>query len=231
MIGSLGGARSRSIACTILLAILTSGCMSAGLDASSSPQSIPVASIGEADASAPVQLVGGSRLRPLSFVGSATAPEGFQGVCGRYPWACSSQDGQVSSQKALVSLARSVNSSVNRAIQPATDRDLYGVDDYWTVPTTAGDCEDYALLKKKRLHEAGVPGNRLMLATAFTPRLEHHVVLIVRSDEGDLVLDNLSGAVKPWQATGYTFLKMQDPASKGQWRSILLGPNSRRPST
>src|SRR5262249_21753977 len=40
-----------------------------------------------------------------------------------------------------------VNNKVNTEIKPATDQELYGRPEFWTYPTTAGDCEDLVLLK------------------------------------------------------------------------------------
>ena len=34
---------------------------------------------------------------------------------------------------------------MNHEIAPATDIEVYGQTEYWTIPTTRGDCEDYAL--------------------------------------------------------------------------------------
>ena len=50
-----------------------------------------------------------------------------------------------------------VNRSVNHEIEPATDMEVYGVAEYWTLPTTRGDCEDYQLLKRHRLITRGWP--------------------------------------------------------------------------
>ena len=60
------------------------------------------------------------------------------------------------------------------------------------------------------------------------PSSDLHAVLVLRSASGDYVLDNLTDAVRPWAETGYTFLKMQDPAHGERWNLILLGPRARR---
>ncbi len=36
-----------------------------------------------------------------------------------------------------------------------------------------------------------------------------HAVLIVRTDRGDLILDNKSDIVLPWKQTGYIFIKRE----------------------
>src|SRR5262245_35279490 len=50
---------------------------------------------------------------------------------------------------------REINSSVNHAITPMTDEDLFGREEVWTYPDKAGDCEDYVLLKRKKLLDEG----------------------------------------------------------------------------
>ena len=55
------------------------------------------------------------------------------------------------------------------------------------------------------------------------PDGEGHAVLTVRTDKGDFVLDNLNDAVKPWEATGYRYLKRQATNHTGRWVTIREG--------
>ena len=48
-------------------------------------------------------------------------------------------------------------------------------------------------------------------------------MLVMRTDDGDFVLDNLTSRILPWQATGYTFLRIQNPARPSQWSAVLAG--------
>jgi len=48
-------------------------------------------------------------------------------------------------------------------------------------------------------------------------------VLTVRTDKGDFILDNLNDTVKPWEATGYRYLKRQSTTHTGRWVSIRKG--------
>ena len=185
--------------------------------------------------SSPTQLSGGYQVAIaahassfLTAYSSTTQPDGFSGTCGQYPWACSSQGGAISSTEAL-RIATRVNRQVNSRIRSATDRQLYGVEDRWALPVKgAGDCEDYALLKKKLLLEAGLPGGMLLLATALNRRSEPHAVLVLRLPTGDMILDNETSVVKPWQRTGHTYLKIQVAEHPSQWSSVLLGPLASR---
>lgn len=165
----------------------------------------------------------------LTRYSASLAPPGFAGICSRYAWACSnSGQGNVKTEKTMLSVARSVNARFNRSIAPRTDQQAYGRSEYWTLPNRGlGDCEDYALAKQKALIEQGVPPNRLYLATVVLPR-NLHTVLIMRTDSGDYVLDNLSARVKLWHATRYTFMKMQNSQDRRRWDAVLLGPRALR---
>jgi predicted transglutaminase-like cysteine proteinase len=123
-----------------------------------------------------------------------------------------------------LALASRINRRVNRQVREISDQRQYRRSEHWSLPTArGGDCEDFALLKKRELIRHGVAPGRLLIATALTPRREAHAVLIVRTADGDFVLDNRTSEIKPWLATGYSFLRMQDPAAPERWRMILAG--------
>ncbi len=166
----------------------------------------------------------------LTRYSGGSAPAGFSGLCSRYAWACSnSSKGRITAGKTMLSMAKSVNAQFNRSIAPQTDQQAYGRREYWTLPDRGvGDCEDYALAKQKALIEQGVPPNRLYLATVVGSPQDPHTVLVMRTDGGDYVLDNLSSRVKPWQATRYTFMKMQNSRDRRRWDTVLLGPRALR---
>lgn len=153
------------------------------------------------------------------------APEGARNLCRTYPWAC--ENGSVGEVElaALTGIARDVNVSVNRRIRPQSDAQLYGVSERWTLPSGGrGDCEDYALLKMKQLLEKGVPAERLLLAMVINETYVPHVVLLLRTEEADYFLDNMTDAMLPWHRTGYTVLSMQSPADRAQWSAVFQGP-------
>ena len=53
-----------------------------------------------------------------------------------------------------------VNAFVNTSIKPESDQELYAVPERWEIPTSAGDCEDYVLLKQRYLEGLGFPIER-----------------------------------------------------------------------
>ena len=108
----------------------------------------------------------------------------------------------------------SVNTTVNRAIRPVRKVARPGSIDDWRVAPVLGDCNDYAVTKRHLLIAAGLPASALALAVVHTRWGEGHLVLLVRTDRGDYVLDNLTDAIRPWSATGHRFEKIasrQDP--------------------
>jgi len=120
-----------------------------------------------------------------------------------------------------------VNIEINRAVTPMNDRDLYGLDEVWTYPVNGkGDCEDYALEKRRILNSSGISLANLLITVVRKPDGEGHAVLAVRSDQGDFILDNLSDVVKPWRETGYKYLKRQASYHTGRWVSLRVDQNT-----
>ncbi len=152
------------------------------------------------------------------------SPQGSAGLCTRYGWACAASPEQGRIGPAGLRIATKINAQINAEVREVSDQSQYRQAEVWTLPTArGGDCEDFALLKKKRLIERGFPANQLLIATVLDRNHASHAVLVVRTTQGDYVLDNLTNRVKPWRATGYTFLKMQDPDAPHLWQAVLAG--------
>jgi predicted transglutaminase-like cysteine proteinase len=117
-----------------------------------------------------------------------------------------------------------VNRSVNEAIAPVTDMELYGKVEVWTYPVKKGDCEDYVLLKRRILIEHGWPESTLLITVVRDENNEGHAVLTVRTDRGDFVLDNKQRDIRAWANTPYTYVKQQSARNPLVWIS-LLPPN------
>jgi predicted transglutaminase-like cysteine proteinase len=116
-----------------------------------------------------------------------------------------------------------VNTTVNAAVRPVNDLDLYGKDEVWAYPNGAGDCEDYVLEKRRELMNKGLSASDLLITVVRKPDGEGHAILTVRTSKGDFVLDNLTDAVRQWDATGYRFLKRQATNNTGHWVAIREG--------
>ena len=100
----------------------------------------------------------------------------------------------------------------------------YGVEEYWAYPDNVyGDCEDYALEKRRELMDAGVPAGDLLMTVARQPNGDGHAVLTVRTSLGEFILDNLETKVLSWTDTDYTYLKRQSTENSGVWVTINDG--------
>lgn len=159
----------------------------------------------------------------LSEQGPARMPSGMAGLCARLPAICSPAGAThvppvaLSGSEAVLSR---VNSGINHRIASTTDRDLYGREEYWTLPSTAGDCEDYVLLKRQELLQLGFAPGSLLITVVHDENGEAHAVLTVPTTQGDVVLDNRRDDILPWWQTGYSFIKRQSAADPVRWVSL-----------
>ena len=117
-------------------------------------------------------------------------------------------------------LLSKTNLAINNAIKRADDLDNDGVPDQWNLPlldgTRKGDCEDYALEKRRQLVKAGLPPEALSLAIVRTSWGETHAVLVVDTDHGTYVLDSLTPWVTPWTQAHFQWITRQ-AAGGGLW--------------
>ena len=157
----------------------------------------------------------------LPIRSEAPPPAGAQALCRKLDWACArGRSGRAGPE--VLALAAAVSRSANAAIPSVSDMAQYGVPERWVLPTArGGDCEDYALFKKRALIQAGIAPNRLLLATVLDRQNQGHAVLVLRTDQGDFVLDNVTDRVLPLHRTGYLFVRMQNPARPSGWVSVF----------
>ena len=114
-----------------------------------------------------------------------------------------------------------INQGVNADIKPMTDLEHYGVVEKWAYPDDGyGDCEDYVLLKRRMLMEAGWPREALLITVVRETSGDGHAVLTVKTDRGDLVLDNQNEAIVLWSESGYRFVKRQSQSDPNVWVSL-----------
>ena len=143
--------------------------------------------------------------------------------CERVPTECVATSGnspRFDATPQRLSELDEINRAVNRAIQPATDQDLYGVPEHWTLPVDRGDCEDYALLKRQILMQRGWPSSAQLMTVVRDERGDGHAVLTARTAQGDFILDNKVTDIKPWHQTGYRFVMRQSFIEPRLWMSL-----------
>nr|ABD47320.2 Orf1 [Rhizobium leguminosarum bv. trifolii TA1] len=164
-------------------------------------------------------LTGNSAVSYISEKGKIIPPFAQVLFCAQNPTECRDNNGP-----AVVALTdeqmlqlKNVNTSVNRTMIGRNDpgNELNG--DVWKVNVRSGDCEDFALTKRSRLIEMGWSSRALRIATAYTSSGEGHAVLVVRTDKGDLVLDNRKSSIKNWRDTDLRWDKIQSGTDPYGW--------------
>jgi predicted transglutaminase-like cysteine proteinase len=111
-----------------------------------------------------------------------------------------------------------VNKEINAAIRYRDDVDK----DFWEVGGSEGDCEDFAIRKLQELTRGfDFPRGALTLAACRLDRGRGHAVLLVHSDKGVYVLDNLTPRVLPWRKLPYRWVAREEPGSPFRlWRAL-----------
>lgn len=154
-----------------------------------------------------------------------SVPYGWLDFCGRQPQECN----QPALPPVDVNLTRDtwetltrINRQVNRAIEPVSNFAHWGtLLDHWDYPTDGkGDCKIYALEKRKELMAAGLPRQALLMTIVRDLNGEGHAILTVKTNRGEFTLDNLTDEIRPWDATGYHFLKRQSQQDPNVWVAI-----------
>jgi len=151
----------------------------------------------------------------------ARPPIGWVEFCLDLPRDCavspSTPRNAVLSAKAWKELVR-INKSVNEQIKPITDYEHWGVPEKWSYPDDGyGDCEDYVLLKRRMLMQAGWPREALLITVVRDRKGDGHAVLTVKTDKGELILDNQHDDIVVWSETGYRFVKRQSQSDPNVW--------------
>lgn len=157
--------------------------------------------------------------------GPTSTPVGHYEFCKSHAGECGAVAGpsaEVLTEKLWAEL-QETNNAVNASVAPVTDQDLYRVAEYWTYPNGAGDCEDYVLEKRRELIAKGWPASTLLIAVVRKQDGEGHAILLVRTDRGDLALDNLDGEIHLWNETPYTYLKRQSQTDASRWVGLEDG--------
>jgi predicted transglutaminase-like cysteine proteinase len=164
--------------------------------------------------------------RPLFIAlgASARAPIGWVEFCNENARECDSKPTEardvVLTQKSWKDLAR-INKWVNDQIRPMTDLEHWGVVERWSYPDDGyGDCEDYVLLKRRMLTQAGWPRQALLITVVRDIKGEGHAVLTVKTDKGEFILDNQEEQILLWSETSYRFVKRQSQTDPNLWVSL-----------
>jgi predicted transglutaminase-like cysteine proteinase len=161
--------------------------------------------------------------QPVAKVGNAKPIIGWVRFCQQNPAECTVDPGEPAAieltAKDWQTLNR-INQQVNSGIKAKTDQDHWGVEDVWDFAEDGyGDCEDYQLVKRKRLVEAGFPRRALRMTVVIDEEGAGHAVMMVRTTRGDFILDNKRNAILPWHRTGYVYIKREGDEGSA-WASL-----------
>ena len=156
--------------------------------------------------------------------GDTKIPIGWIDFCNRYPRECATEPLAARSVVLNADAWRTmvqINARVNGAIEPVTDYEHWKIAERWDYAEDGkGDCEDFVLLKRRALLQAGFPRQSLLVTIVRDEKNEGHAVLTVKTDRGDFVLDNQEEKILPWTATGYRFVKRQSQEDPNMWVTI-----------
>ncbi|CAL76035.1 conserved hypothetical protein; putative peptide signal [Bradyrhizobium sp. ORS 278] len=152
----------------------------------------------------------------------AKAPSGWLRFCADQPQECRpSADGHGELQLTPDKLQQLyvINAYVNDRVKYTTDKVLYGEEERWAMPFDRGDCEDIVLLKRRLLSEAGWPAGALLVTVVQgrTGEVDRHAVLTVRTDRGEMIMDNLTPEILFWYETSYRYLLRQSSQDPNVW--------------
>jgi predicted transglutaminase-like cysteine proteinase len=166
------------------------------------------------------------------IVGSSPTLAPFQHVrfCLRYPSDCKSdpkEQERIDLSVETSELLTRVNRSVNLSITPTPKSYGSNLGDGWTIAPDKGDCNDYAVTKRHELLESGLPSKALRLSVVTTASGIGHLVLVVITTRGDIVMDNLTEDIRPWRSTDYHWLKIQSASDAKYWYEVKAPADGR----
>ena len=167
----------------------------------------------------------------ITFDTPTLPPIGHSRFCLRYPDDCVVHGIDFRHRNIALTLERwdelnSVNREVNRDIIPEVTTGN-GATEVWLIAPQAGDCKDYAITKRHELLARGWPSRALLLAEVVVPSGEHHLILVVRTKDVDLVLDNLNANIRSVEMTyrQYQWVRIESPQNPKFWAvAVPNGP-------
>jgi predicted transglutaminase-like cysteine proteinase len=175
-----------------------------------------------------VKALGNKDVAYASVGGETSIPFGWMDFCQRYKGECAGGEvaaADVNLTEKSMREIQQVNAQVNHAVEAVSDMDHWGVVDRWDYPMDGkGDCEDYALMKRKILIERGFPRQALLMTVVRDENNEGHAVLTVKTNGGEYILDNLHDEVKPVNRVAYRLVKRQSQQDPNVW--VALGPTA-----
>jgi predicted transglutaminase-like cysteine proteinase len=164
-----------------------------------------------------------SAIQHIKFERPTLAPMAYTEFCLRYEDECRSRmtfrGGPVRLTEERMADLKEVNRAVNGDIVPERNEGGLAAET-WLISPDRGDCNDYAVTKRHELLDRGWPARALLLSEVVVSDGEHHLVLVVRTKSGDLVLDNLTSQIRPWSRVPYRWVRVQMPNNARLWATV-----------
>jgi predicted transglutaminase-like cysteine proteinase len=140
------------------------------------------------------------RVAQIDFDNPVLPPIGHSRFCLHYPDDCKVHGIDFRRRNIALTVERwnelnGVNRRVNRDIA-AVVTPGNGAAEEWLISPSSGDCKDYAITKRHELLARGWPSRALLLSEVVVSSGEHHLILVVRTKDVDLVLDNLNANIR-----------------------------------
>lgn len=169
----------------------------------------------------------GEQASRIGFENPVLAPMGHIRFCVQYPDDCRASTLDFRRRNIALSVARwdelnEINREVNRDIAP--DPTLGPQTELWKIAPASGNCHDYAVTKRHELLSRGWPSQDLLLAEVVVPSGEHHLILVVRTKDADLVLDNLNANIRTAAMTRrqYRWIRIESPYNPKFWLNVTV---------
>ena len=163
-------------------------------------------------------------IQSIKFDSPTLPPMAFTQFCLRYANECKPhrmvfRGGRLKLTAERWADLRDVNRDVNAEIRPEPNTEgLAG--EKWLLHPASGDCNDYAVTKRHDLLARGWPARAVLLSEVVTNWGEHHLVVVIRTFSGDLVLDSLTATIVPWSRKPYRWVRIQMPKNPNYWASL-----------
>jgi len=164
---------------------------------------------------------------PIVEASPTLAPFQHVRFCLRYPSDCqptSVKDEPITLNAQSLALLRRVNDRINSSIISKQRSFGSNLEDAWTIALDMGDCNDYAVTKRHELLKSGFPSNALRLSADETAAGIGHLLLVVVTTKGNLVMDNLIKTIRPWRLTDYQWLRIQSAHDPHYWSEVRSDP-------
>lgn len=145
------------------------------------------------------------------------APLQFVSFCMRNGADCAPRgaaDAVIALSPQMFAAIEEVNRSVNDQISPSREEAI------WRINPPRGNCNDYVVSKRHQLLALGLPSSALLISVVRTVAGEGHLVLVLRTDRGDLVLDNLVDSIRDAGQVPYSWIKRQTTRDPQLWEKV-----------